>query len=211
MSRYTGPSCRLCRRQGIKLFLKGERCYTPKCAIERRRAAPGSSNSPTRRRRRLSEFGTHLREKQKARYIYGVQEAQFRNHYAKAAKQKGPTGENLLRILETRLDNIIFRLGWADSRKEARQIVNHGHIALNGRRSSTPSIQVKIGDKMTWMERSKKSTLHEISEHQATRKTAPSWLQKDDKSMEGSMISLPEKDDNDVRIDDRLIVEFYSR
>ena len=160
MSRYTGPSCRLCRRQGIKLFLKGERCYTPKCAIERRRAAPGSSASPTRRRRRLSEYGVHLREKQKARYIYGVGEAQFRNHYSKAAKQKGPTGENLLRILESRLDNIVFRLGWADSRKEARQIVSHGHIALNGRRSKTPSIEVKIGDKMTWMERSKSSTLH---------------------------------------------------
>lgn len=211
MSRYTGPSCRICRRQGIKLFLKGERCYTPKCAIERRRAVPGASDSGNKRRRRLSEYGVHLREKQKARYIYGVGEAQFRRHYADASKQKGPAGENLLRILESRLDNIVFRLGWADSRKEARQIVSHGHISLNGRRSKTPSIQVKTGDKMTWMERSRNSTIFEIAEHQSARRNSPEWLQKDAKSMQGTMMRLPERQDQDVRIDDRLIVEYYSR
>lgn len=210
MARYTGPVCRLCRRQGIKLFLKGERCYTPKCAIERRRSTPGEI-AGNRRRRRLSEWGIHLREKQKARHIYGVLEAQFRRHYGMASKQRGPAGENLLRILESRLDNVIYRLGWADSRKEARQIVSHGHIAVNGRRSKTPSIQVKVGDTMTWMERSKNSTLHEIVQHQAARRTPPEWLEMNSQSMQGRVLRLPERDDMDIRIDDRLIVEFYSR
>lgn len=210
MARYTGPVCRLCRRQGIKLFLKGERCYTPKCAIERRRPTPGAI-AGNRRRRRLSDWGVHLREKQKARHIYGVLENQFRRHFAMASRQKGPAGENLLRILESRLDNVIYRLGWADSRKEARQIVSHGHIALNGVRAWTPSIQVKIGDDVTWMARSKSSTLYEIVQHQAQRRTPPEWLQMNPQSMEGLVLRLPERSDMDIRIDDRLIVEFYSR
>ena len=210
MARYTGPVCRLCRRQGIKLFLKGERCYTPKCAIERRRPMPGGS-ATTRRRRRISEWGTHLREKQKARHVYGVLEAQFRRHFAMAKRQKGVTGEILLRILETRLDNVVYRLGWADSRAEARQVVSHGHIALNGIRSKTPSIQTHVADTITWVERSKKSTLYEIVQHQAKRRTPPTWLQMNPDAMEGRLLRVPEKTDIDLSIDDRLIVEFYSR
>ncbi|MBI4236009.1 MAG: 30S ribosomal protein S4 [Chloroflexi bacterium] len=210
MARYHGPVCRLCRRQGIKLFLKGERCYTPKCAIERRRPTPGEKTT-SRRRRRLSEWGVHLREKQKARQIYGVLEAQFRQHYALASREKGATGENLLRILESRLDNVIYRLGWADSRKESRQIVSHGHIALNGHRANIPSIRTKVGDTITWMPSSRKSVLFEVVQHQAHRRTAPPWLQMDPDKMEARVLRLPEKAETDTRIDDRLIVEFYSR
>jgi small subunit ribosomal protein S4 len=210
MARYTGPVCRLCRRQGIKLFLKGERCYTPKCPIERRRPAPGEGPN-TRRRRRLSEWGVHLREKQKARYLYGVLETQFRKHYELATRQPGASGENLLRILESRLDNVIFRLGWGDSRKEARQVVSHGHITVNGRRAKSPSMQVKAGDVISWMPSSKNTTLYEIVQHQARRRTPPEWLQMDPEAMTGRVLRMPEKNDLDVRIDDRLIVEFYSR
>lgn len=210
MARYIGPVCRLCRRQGIKLFLKGERCYTPKCAIERRRPAPGEGQG-SRRRRRLSEWGVHLREKQKARHIYGVLEAQFRRHYALASRQKGATGENLLRILESRLDNVIYRLGWADSRAEARQIVSHGHITVNGHRTNIPSMQTKGGDAIAWMASSRKSGLYEIVQHQARRRTPPGWLQMDAEKMEARVLRAPEKSEIDSRIDDRLIVEFYSR
>ena len=211
MARYTGPVCRLCRRQGIKLFLKGERCYTPKCAIERRRSAPGESATGNRRRRRLSEWGIHLREKQKARHIYGVLERQFRRHYAEASRQRGATGENLLKILETRLDNVVYRLGWANSRKEARQIVSHGHLAINGRRARTPSIHVEGGAEITWMPSSATSTLYEIVQYQAQRRTAPGWLHMDARVMVARMVREPERADMDIRIDDRLIVEFYSR
>lgn len=211
MARYTGPVCRLCRRQGIKLFLKGERCYTPKCAIERRRPPPGQTTRATRRRRRLSEWGVHLREKQKARQIYGILEAQFLRHYQLASRLKGATGENLLRILESRLDNVIYRLGWADSRQQARQIVSHGHIALNGHRANIPSLQTKMGDVIAWMPPSRTSTQFEIVQHQARRRTAPSWLQMDPERMEARLLRLPEKAEIDTRIDDRLIVEFYSR
>ena len=211
MARYTGPVCRLCRRQGIKLFLKGERCYTPKCAIERRRSAPGESATGSRRRRRLSEWGIHLREKQKARHVYGVLERQFRRHYSEASRQRGATGENLLKILETRLDNVVYRLGWANSRKEARQIVSHGHLAINGRRARTPSIHVQEGAEITWMPSSANSTLYEIVQYQAQRRTAPAWLQMDPRAMVARILRQPERGDMDIRIDDRLIVEFYSR
>ncbi len=210
MARYHGAVCRLCRRQGVKLFLKGERCYTQKCAIERRRPVPGEQSN-SRRRRRVSEWGIHLREKQKARHIYGVLEAQFRRHYAEATRLRGATGENLLRILETRLDNVVYRLGWAESRKEARQVVTHGHIVVNGRRARTPSAQVRIGDAIGWMERSKKSTLYEIVQHQARRRTPPTWLEMNSDALEGKVARDPERADMDIRIDDRLIVEFYSR
>ena len=211
MARYTGPVCRLCRRQGIKLFLKGERCYTPKCAIERRRSAPGESATGNRRRRRLSEWGIHLREKQKARHIYGVLERQFRRHYSVATKQRGATGENLLKILETRLDNVVYRLGWANSRNEARQIVSHGHLAVNGRRARTPSINVKEGAEISWVSSSTTNTQYEIVQYQAQRRQPPEWLQMDARNMVGRMLRQPERSDMDIRIDDRLIVEFYSR
>jgi small subunit ribosomal protein S4 len=211
MARYTGPVCRLCRRQGIKLFLKGERCYTPKCAIERRRSAPGEPATGNRRRRRLSEWGIHLREKQKARHIYGVLERQFRRHYSVATKQRGATGENLLKILETRLDNVVYRLGWANSRKEARQIVSHGHLAVNGRRARTPSINVKEGTEISWVSSSTTNTQYEIVQYQAQRRQPPEWLQMDARKMVGRMLRQPERTDMDIRIDDRLIVEFYSR
>ena len=145
MARYTGPVCRLCRRQGMKLFLKGERCFTPKCAVERRPTPPGASPSD-RRRRKESEFSVQLKEKQKARHIYGVLERQFHKHFVSAEHQPGVTGENLLRVLEMRLDNVVYRLGFADSRRQARQLVLHGHVTLNGRRTNIASAQVKAGD-----------------------------------------------------------------
>src|ERR671934_1001256 len=146
MARYTGPVCRLCRRQGMKLFLKGERCFTPKCAVERRPIPPGAAPSAQRRRRKESEFSLQLKEKQKARAIYGVLERQFHKHFETAERQPGVTGENLLRVLEMRLDNVVYRLGFSDSRKQARQFVLHGHITLNSRRTDIASAQVKTGD-----------------------------------------------------------------
>jgi small subunit ribosomal protein S4 len=208
MARYTGPSCRLCRRAGQKLFLKGDRCISPKCAIERRRAVPGD---PKRRRRRLSDWGVHLREKQKARHTYGILEAQFRKHYEEARRQPGMTGENLLRILESRLDNVVYRLGFADSRKQARQMVRHGLISVNGRKTDIPSFLTRPGEVVTWTERGKKSEYHEVVAQTIRRKQIPSWLMLDVDNLAGRVSALPERGEIDSRVDERLIVEFYSR
>ncbi len=208
MGRYIDPVCRQCRRIGEKLFLKGERCYTPRCGVERRKRPPGDQIP---RRRRPSDWAMQLRQKQKARFTYGVLERQFRKYFDMAREQAGVTGDNLIQILETRLDNVVYRLGWAESRKEARQVVTHGHIAINGRRARTPSAQIRVGDAIGWMERSKKSTLYEIVQHQARRRTPPTWLEMNSDALEGKVAREPERADMDIRIDDRLIVEFYSR
>src|SRR5437868_4317773 len=176
MARYTDAVCRLCRREGIKLFLKGDRCFTPKCAVERRPYPPGPQST---RRRKVSEYSLQLREKQKCRHIYGVLERQFRRHFAEAERRQGQTGENLLRILETRLDNVIYRLGFADSRPQARQMVTHGHFDVNGRKTDIPSAILKPGDVVTIRERSRGMDHFKTAIEQIARKTIPAWLTAD--------------------------------
>ena len=208
MGRYTGPSCRLCRRAGEKLFLKGDRCFTPRCAFERRRTPPGDQS---RRRRRPSEYGVHLLEKQKAKYIYGVFESQFRRYMAEAFSAPGITGMNLLRSLERRLDNVIFLLGFADSRKQARQIVMHGHFRVNGTKNNIPSYQVRIGDTISWKDSVKSTDFFKERTDGIPKRPVPAWLTLDQSDMSGSVISLPADEDLQQTIDSRLIVEFYSR
>jgi len=208
LARYTGPVCRQCRRAGQKLFIKGERCLTPKCAIERRRSTPGEQ--PTRRRR-LSEWGTQLREKQKARQMYGVLEKQFRKHYDEAKRRTGLTGENLLQILESRLDNTVYRLGFADSRAQARQLVRHGHISVDGRKTNIPSYLVQPGQVLAWTERGQRSEYYSIVTQEIQKRTPASWVTLDPSAMQGKVVGLPERSEIDSRIDERLIVEFYSR
>ena len=208
MGRYTGPSCRLCRRAGEKLFLKGERCFTPRCAIERRRSAPGNQS---RRRRRPSDYGVHLLEKQKAKYIYGVLESQFRRYMAEAFDTPGVTGLNLLRSLERRLDNVVFLLGFADSRKQARQLVMHGHLQINGRKTDIPSYQVVVGDVISWKESDKTTDFYKERTDGIPKRPVPAWLLLDTTDMTGRVMNLPADEDLQQAINSRLIVEFYSR
>lgn len=208
MGRYTGPSCRLCRRAGEKLFLKGERCFTPRCAIERRRAPPGN---PSRRRRRPSDYAVHLLEKQKAKYIYGVFENQFRRYMADAFDTPGITGLNLLRTLERRFDNVIFLLGFADSRKQARQMVLHGHFRVNGRKTDIASYLVAVGDVITWKESDKTTDFFSERTDGIPKRPVPAWLVLDQSDMSGRVLSLPADDELQQSINSRLIVEFYSR
>ncbi|MDA8212676.1 MAG: 30S ribosomal protein S4 [Clostridia bacterium] len=208
MARYTGPVCRLCRREGAKLYLKGDRCYTGKCAIDRRAYAPGQHGQG---RKKVSEYGLQLREKQKAKRIYGILENQFRNYFEKADRQKGITGENLLRLLERRLDNVVFRLGFGSSRTEARQLVRHGHFTVNGSRVNIPSFLVKVGDVVAIAEKSKESPkLKELAEN-AQSKAAPAWLEKDSNALAGKIVAIPSRDEIDVQVQEHLIVELYSR
>lgn len=209
MARYTGPVCKLCRREGTKLFLKGERCLTPKCSVERRTYAPGQHGQ--RRARKQSEYGLQLREKQKARRIYGVLERQFRKHYTEAERRGGATGNNLLQLLETRLDNVVYRMGFADSRAQARQIVRHGHFNVNGRRTDIPSFIVKPGDVVVVREGSRKREYFQTVAQLLTRRNVPSWLSLDAANMSGRVVTLPETDQVDSKINAQLIVEFYSR
>jgi len=210
MARYTGAVCRLCRREGAKLYLKGDRCYSDKCAVVKRAYAPGQ-HGQSQARKKTSEYGIQLREKQKARRIYGILETQFRNYFEKAERQKGVTGENLLRLLELRLDNVVYRLGFASSRVEARQLVRHGHFTVNGRRVNIPSFMVRIGEQITINEKSKKSPkIAEISEL-AAHKTVPAWLEMDKDALVGKVVALPAREDIDVPIQEHLIVELYSR
>lgn len=209
MARYTGPVCRVCRRVGEKLFLKGERCLTPKCAFERRQNPPGEHGAS--RRRRVSEHGLQLREKKRARAIYGVLERQFRKYFDAAAKKKGVTGTYLLQLLERRLDNVVFRLGFADSRAQARQIVNHRHIRVNERRVDVPSYHVKAGDIISWRERSKESTYYKTLVEDLQRRPLPKWLTLDTQAVTGAVIGMPEPSDMDLKIEERMIVEFYAR
>jgi small subunit ribosomal protein S4 len=208
MARYHDAVCKLCRREGVKLFLKGDRCFTPKCAVERRPYPPGPQST---RRRKVSEYSLQLREKQKCRHIYGVLERQFRRHFAEAERRQGQTGENLLRILECRLDNVIYRLGYADSRAQARQLVSHGHFDLNGRKTDIPSALVKAGDVITVRTRSRVMDHFKTAVEQIARKTVPAWLSVDATNFAGRVVALPERTDIDSALQEQLIVEFYSR
>ncbi|HEY8490372.1 MAG TPA: 30S ribosomal protein S4 [Dehalococcoidia bacterium] len=208
MARYTDADCRICRRHGEKLFLKGERCMTPKCAIERRPVPPGQR--PVRRRK-VSDRGLQLREKQKARFTYGVLERQFRRYYQEAVRRPGVTGENLLRLLEFRLDNVVYRLGWADSRDQARQLVRHGHIAVNGRKRDIPSAQVHVGDEIGWTGRGKATEYFKLLKEQLGGRTVPSWLAMDANAMTGRVLAPPGRDEIEHRFNENVIVEYYSR
>ena len=208
MARYTGPVCRLCRRSGEKLMLKGSRCLTPKCAIDKRPKPPGQQLG---RRRKLSDRGLQLREKQKARYTYGTLERQFRKLFIQAERQPGITGENLLVLLERRLDNIVYRLGFADSRSQARQLVQHGHIRLNGRKTDIPSCLVKEGDTISWREGSTSTEYYKQLVQSIEAKSVLSWLSLDRQNLVGQVLSLPTPDDIDAIFDGKAIVEYYSR
>ncbi len=205
MARYTGPVCRLCRRSGEKLMLKGSRCLTPKCAMERRRRVQ------SHRRRRVSDRGLQLIEKQKARYSYGVLERQFRLIFTQAERQPGITGENLLVLLERRLDNVVYRLGFADSRAQARQLVQHGHVMLNGRKTDIPSCLVKEGDAISWRESSTKTEYYKQLVESIEAKSVASWLSLDRQNLVGQALSLPTPDEVDAKFDGKAIVEYYSR
>lgn len=209
MARYTGPVCRLCRREGEKLFLKGDRCFTPKCAIERRNYAPGEHGQD--HRGKVSEYGLRLREKQKLRRIYGILEAQCRRYFEIAERKPGVTGENFLQLLERRLDNVVYRLGFASSRSEARQLVRHGHFTVNGKRVNIPSYLVKVGDVVAVKEASRKLNRFVELAEDLKHKTIPAWLELNAAEMSGKVLNLPTRDQIDVPVQEHLIVEFYSR
>lgn len=209
MARQTDPVCRLCRREGMKLFLKGHRCYSPKCPIEKRANPPGQHGD--KRPRRTSDFRPYLREKQKVRRIYSVGERQFRGYFRLASKSKGVTGEALLRLLERRLDNVVFRLAFASSRPEARQLVRHGHFNVNGRRVDIPSFLVRAGDVIVVREKSRARPLFKDRIPEAESRSVPEWLIRDLTLMQGTVSRLPERENVDANIQERLIVEFYSR
>jgi small subunit ribosomal protein S4 len=212
MGRYIGPVCKLCRREGEKLFLKGERCFTPKCSYDKREYAPGS-HGRTRQyaRGRESDFAKQLRAKQKARRVYGVLERQFRRYYRKALKSKGLTGLTLLQTLESRLDNVVYRLGYAQSRAQARMLVTHGHFAVNGRRTDVPSYNVAPGDKITVRTGSLKRTFFKDLGERVEGTNIPMWLERDAKSLSGSIVRKPERSEIDGNLNEQLIVEYYSR
>ena len=211
MARYTGPTCRLCRRFGDKLMLKGEKCSTPKCPLEKRNSPPGGGRSRTRGRSGISDRGLQLREKQKLRFSYGVLERQFRKFFNEAKKSPGATGETLLMLLERRLDNVVYRLGFADSRAQARQIVRHGHIMVNGRKTDIPSFLVKSGDVVKWREVSKKTEYYKRLAEEIEGKSIPSWLSLDEESVTGRVLNLPGKDDIEAGFNTKAVVEYYSR
>ncbi len=212
MAMYIGPVCKLCRREGEKLFLKGQRCFKPKCSFDRRGYPPGEHGRDAQwRRRRVSDYSRQLREKQKTRRIYGVTERQFRRYYRTAVQQRGLTGENLLKLLERRLDNVVFRLGYAESRAQARQLVTHGHFNVNGRRTDVPSMLVQQGDSIEVREGSRKRTFFQGLADLAEPKTVPAWLERDLSDLSGTMLVSPERTDVDASLNDQLIVEYYSR
>lgn len=208
MARYTGASCKLCRREGCKLFLKGDRCYSEKCAFERRPYAPGDAG---KRRVKESEYLLQLREKQKTKRIYGLLENQFHHYYEMANRQQGVTGENLLRLLETRLDNVIYRFGFARSRAEARQQVRHGHITVNGKRVDIPSFRVRPGDLVAISPKAKEMLVIKGALISNERTSVPAWLEVDIEKLQGSVLSLPERDQIDADVTEQLIVELYSK
>ena len=208
MARYTDASCRLCRREGEKLFLKGERCYTNKCAITRRAYAPGQHGQ---NRKKLSEYGLQLREKQKARRYYGVLESQFRKYFEMALKTKGVTGENLLKILESRMDNVVYRLGLAASRPEARQLVRHAHFTVNGKKVNIPSYLLKVGDVIAVAETSKNSPKFKAILDSTGGRIVPKWLEFDADNLTGKVVAMPAREDIDLPVSEQLIVELYSK
>ena len=208
MARYTGPVCKLCRREGVKLFLKGEKCFT-KCTLERRPMPPGGHSQ--RRNRKVSDFGQQLREKQKVRRIYGVLERQFRRHFEIAESRPGVTGENLLQELEMRLDNCVFRLGFADSRAQARQIVRHGHFEVNGTKTDIPSYICKPGEEIRVRDTSRRNEYFETLQPVLSRKQIAPWMELSAGAMSGRIARVPARDELDISVNEALIVEFYSR
>jgi small subunit ribosomal protein S4 len=209
LARYTDAVCRLCRREGMKLFLKGAKCFSDKCPIEKRNFAPGQHGKD--RKAKIVGYGLQLREKQKAKRIYFTQEGQFRNYFEKAARTRGVTGELLLQQLERRLDNVAFRLGFASSRRQARQIVRHGHVEVNGRKVNIPSFQVGVGDEIKIREGSKKMTVLETSTEFASHQQPPRWLQVDHANLSGKVLALPKREDVNLPVNEQLIVELYSK
>ncbi len=212
MARYTGPVCRLCRREGEKLFLKGSRCMTPKCSFERRSYPPGQHGPQKRfRRGRASDYLLQLREKQKARRVYGILERQFHGYFSRAARQADMTGGNLLVLLERRLDNVIYRMGFAQSRAQARQIVTHGHIMVNGRKTNIPSALVKDGDTISIRPESLRRSYFKTLRQEYEDRQVPRWLSVNVQGLSGSVLFIPRREDIDVPLKEQLIVEYYSR
>ncbi|MBI4199567.1 MAG: 30S ribosomal protein S4 [Chloroflexi bacterium] len=209
MARYTGPACRLCRRVGQKLFLKGERCFTPRCAIERRRYGPGAR--PTARRRRLSDRGVQLQEKQKARFTYGILERQFKRYFQEAQKSRGATPDTLLQLLERRLDNVVYRLDFARSRDQARQMVSHGIMTVDGKRASIPSYRVRPGQVIAFGEKSRGEAFVKELAAGSPQRSVPPWLSREAEGLSGKVLRLPEAAELGKEIEARLIVEYYSR
>ncbi len=208
MARYTGPSCRLCRRENMELFLKGDRCYTDKCALKRRNYPPGQHGQG---RTKTSDYGVQLREKQKVKRLYGLLEKQFRCYFDRADRMKGVTGENLLSILERRLDNVVYRLGFASSRAEARQLVRHGHFVLNGHKATIPSMQIKSGDQIVLREKSRTVVCINDSLDAVVRRGVPQWLELDREAFKGTAKTVPVREDITTPIQEQLIVELYSK
>ena len=208
MARYTAAVCRLCRREGAKLFLKGSRCYTKKCAFERRPTPPGQHGV---RRRKVGEFGMQLREKQKVRRVYSVMERQFKNYFDAAEARPGVTGENLLRLLELRLDNAVYRMGFATSRAAARQLVAHGHFAVNGRPTNVPSFQLKSGDRVEVRESHREREPFKVAKETLRSHQPPEWLSIDAAKLSGSVLDQPRRDQMPLDLNEQLVVEYYSR
>jgi small subunit ribosomal protein S4 len=212
MAKYRGPVCKLCRREGEKLFLKGTRCYTPKCAIERRSYPPGMHGKGAQfRRKRESDYNRQMRAKQKARRMYGMLERQFQRYYEVSLRRRGLTGLNLLQILESRLDNVIFRLGYGSDRAEARLLVTHGHFSVNGRRTDVPSMLLQPGDVVTVRDGSRTRTYFKDLPALAEERNVPAWLSRDLKTLSGTVVRLPERAEIDSNLQEQLIVEYYSR
>ncbi len=209
MAKYSGPVCRLCRREDTKLFLKGDRCYTDKCGYERRAYAPGQHGQA--RRRKLSNYGSQLREKQKLKRMYGLAERQFRGYYLKATRMKGVAGENLLQLLERRLDNVVYRLGFASDHAEARQLVRHGHFSVNGERVNIPSFLCNLNDAVSVCEASKKVARIMESLGAVDRRGVPKWLQLDKDNFQGKLVTLPSREDLTMTVREQLVVELYSK
>ncbi len=209
MARYTDPVCRLCRREGIKLFLKGTKCFSDKCPIEKRNFAPGQHGKD--RKAKVVGYGLQLREKQKTKRIYFAQEGQFRNYFEKAARSKGVTGELLLQQLERRLDNIVYRLGFGVSRRQARQLVRHGHVQVDGHKVNIPSYQVSVGEEVAIREGSRKLPILELAKDFASHQNMPTWLEVDRDNYKGKILSLPKRDEIQLPVNEQLIVELYSK
>lgn len=208
MARYTESVCKQCRREGQKLFLKGQRCYTDKCSVGRRAYAPGQHGQG---RKKTSEYGLQMRAKQMTKRFYGVLESQFRKYYEMAEKKQGKTGEEMLVLLDRRLDDVVYRLGWATSRPEARQIVNHGHIAVNGKRVDIPSYLVSVGETISIMDKSRKSEKIKAVLEACASRPVPKWLDVNRETLEGKVVALPTREEIDLPVDETLIVEYYSK
>lgn len=208
MARYTDASCKLCRREGQKLFLKGERCYGGKCALSRRAYAPGQHGQS---RKKLSEYGVQLREKQKTKRFYGILESQFRSYFETAARKKGVTGEVLLQLLESRLDNVVYRMGFGSTRAEARQLVTHGHFTIDGKRVNIPSYQTRVGEEIVVADGSRKSVRFKEILDMTGSKVVPKWIEVDQENLKGKVVAIPARDDIDLPVQEHLIVELYSK